>query len=82
MVTEGSAEIALAYRLFFRTFGAAPAAPAPSHVELLIDRGGYVRARWIADGAGGGWADPARLIPQLQQLARESPAPPPDEHVH
>ena len=82
VVTEGSAEIAVAYRLFFRTFGAAPAAPTPSHVELLIDRGGYVRARWIADGAGGGWADPARLIPQLQQLARESPAPPPDEHVH
>lgn len=82
VVTEGSEEIARAYRLFFRTYGAQGAAGAPTHAEFLVDRGGYVRARWIPGPDGGGWADPARIIGQLQQLAREAPAPPPAEHVH
>ena len=83
VVTEGSAEIARAYSLFARTLepdGLRPG-PAPQHMELLIDRGGYVRARWIP-AQGKGWADPGALVPELQQLAREAPAPPPTEHVH
>ncbi|MET0850480.1 MAG: CopD family protein [Candidatus Rokuibacteriota bacterium] len=83
VVTEGSAEIARAYSLFARTLepdGLRPG-PAPQHMELLIDRGGYVRARWIP-AQGKGWADPGALVPELQQMAREAPAPPPTEHVH
>ena len=85
VVTEGSGEIARAYRLFFRVYGTPPDADgpraAPTHAEFLVDRGGYVRARWIP-GDAAGWADPARIIPQIQQLAREAPAAPPAEHVH
>ena len=101
VVTEGTAEIARTYSLFRRTLepdGLRPDPPMPPHMELLIDRGGYVRARFIPGpdgswpspggsrpgpgGASRGWSDPAALVPELQQLARETPAPPPDEHVH
>jgi hypothetical protein len=51
-------------------------------MELLIDRQGYLRARWIP-GASGGWADAARLLAAVEELAREaSRAPAPEEHVH
>jgi len=85
VVTEGSVEIARAYRLFSRASlseRVRPDATDPRHMELLIDRGGYVRARWTPGSGSPGWANPAALVPQLQQLARETPAPPPDEHVH
>jgi putative copper resistance protein D len=71
VVTEGAPEILATYRRFD---------DAP-HAELLIDRGGYIRARWSARG------DTARdvnlLLAEVQELNEEKvEAPPADEHVH
>jgi putative copper resistance protein D len=85
VVTEGSDEIARAYGLFRRTLspeGMTPDPPMPSHMELLVDRAGYLRARWIPGAGGPGWASLPALVAELQQLNRETPAPPPAEHVH
>jgi putative copper resistance protein D len=85
VATEGSDEIARAYGLFRRTLspeGMAPDPPMPSHMEILIDRAGYLRARWIPGAGGPGWASLPALVAEIQQLNRETPAPPPAEHVH
>jgi putative copper resistance protein D len=85
IVEDSAQEVAAAYRLFRRDLspdGLLPEPPLPHHMELLVDRQGYVRARWVADGAAG-WADPARLLAAVARLAKEPPAgPPPDEHIH
>jgi putative copper resistance protein D len=85
VVTEGSEEIARTYGLFQRTLlpdGLRPDPPMPEHMELLIDRQGYLRARWIPGGAAPGWTDPAAILAELGRLTLERPAPPPAEHVH
>jgi putative copper export protein/mono/diheme cytochrome c family protein len=85
VATDGTDEIARAYGLFRRTLspeGMTPDPPMPSHMELLIDRAGYLRARWIPGDGGPGWASLPALVAELQQLNRETPAPPPPEHVH
>jgi putative copper resistance protein D len=52
-------------------------------MDLLNDRQGYIRARWIPAGPARGWGDPPALYAELRQLNEEAPtAPPPDEHVH
>jgi hypothetical protein len=55
-------------------------------MELLVDRQGYIRARWIPRDLGrdtDGWADLARLLAEADRLAREVPASPvASEHVH
>ena len=50
------------------------------HAEFLIDRSGYIRARWlpVEDDL---WSDPAFIETQLEMLSREPPAPPPPD-VH
>ncbi|MBI2203968.1 MAG: CopD family protein [Candidatus Rokubacteria bacterium] len=71
VVTSGAPEIVAAYRLF---------TDAP-HTEFLIDRQGYLRARWAA--AAGETRDPNLLLAEVQQLNEEpQSAPPADEHVH
>jgi putative copper resistance protein D len=85
VVTDGAADIVEAYRLFARTrapSGLRPAPPAPSHMELLIDRQGYIRARWIPDESRQSWDDLALLRNEIQILDGEAAAAPPDEHVH
>ena len=85
VVTEGAEEIAQAYGLFRRTLspeGMKPDPPMPAHMEFLIDRAGYLRARWIAGEPGASWADIPALMAEVQALNRETPAPPPAEHVH
>ncbi|HXV69679.1 MAG TPA: CopD family protein [Nitrospira sp.] len=86
VVTQGAAEIARSYSLFRRTrtnpdlFGAGT---IPKHMELLIDRYGFLRARWIPELDGEGWNDVNLLIQQLTQLHREREIlPPPGDHVH
>ncbi len=75
VVTEGAREIVDAYALL------RPAATLPFHMEFLIDRQGYLRARWTPDGKG--WTKMTALLAEIQQLNQEAPtAPPPDEHVH
>lgn len=78
VAVEGGEEIVATYALLGRT---RHAATPPDHLELLIDRQGYLRARWIPDG--GGWTELSALFAEIQQLNQETPAgPPPDEHVH
>lgn len=89
LVTDGAQEAAAAYLLFRRTLGNAGKTvlgEVPPHMELLIDRFGYVRARWLPqDGEEQNdvWRDLQFLQRQIEQIHRE-PAilPPPDEHVH
>jgi putative copper resistance protein D len=56
------------------------------HMELLIDRMGYLRARWIPSGspdAPGEWNDVDALLREIARLAEEPAlAPAPAEHTH
>jgi putative copper resistance protein D len=65
VVTDGSADITATYRLF----------ASGGHVEILVDRQGYVRAIW-REGAG----DVQRQVEALN--AEKAPPPFPDDHVH
>jgi putative copper resistance protein D len=85
IAVDGAADAVGAYRLFrldLTPESDGPAPPPIEHMELLVDRQGYLRARWVP-GAGEGWADPARLVAEVERLARE-PARTPiaDDHVH
>jgi putative copper export protein/mono/diheme cytochrome c family protein len=85
-VREGAQEIAVTYLLFRRTIENArigESGPLPAHLEFLIDRYGYVRARWLPEDVSPGWRDERLLLAQLEQLLREPRIkPPPDEHLH
>ncbi|WP_370305111.1 CopD family protein [Sinimarinibacterium flocculans] len=84
----GAAELWSAYDLLTRTVSNRGAPDRLgmdwSHAEFLVDRFGYVRARWIADeGPDPGWAQPERLYTELERLNAEPRLrPPPDDHVH
>ena len=84
-VTEGNDEIFKTYSLFSRSFetdGNSPEALLPKHTEFLIDKRGYIRARWIAK-EGGGWLDIENLLQEIELLKNEkSQATAPDDHVH
>ena len=86
VATEGASDIVSTYRLFRRSLGpggALPDPPMPTHMEFLIDRSGYLRARWIPGGTGPGWSEIKTLVAEIQALNQEpAPAAPPDEHVH
>src|SRR3972149_1412714 len=67
----GAAGAAPAYGLFPRDLtpaSDAPGAAPPPHMEFLIDRQGYIRARWLARDRDG-WGDPARLVAEVERLA-------------
>jgi putative copper resistance protein D len=85
VVTDGNREAFDTYALYRRSFseqGTQPDPPVPPHTEFLIDRQGYVRARWIPrDGAG--WDKLENLFRDVDRLNQEKPsAPAPDDHVH
>lgn len=86
VVTQGAGEIARSYALFRRTITKPDLfaeGMLPKHMEFLFDRYGYLRARWIPEGSGGGWTDIALLMQQIDQLSRERELlPPPGDHVH
>ncbi|MGE0387253.1 MAG: CopD family protein [Gammaproteobacteria bacterium] len=78
--------IVTAYRLMSRTLlhpGARDTlGPELTSAAFLIDRRGYVRARWLPVDAPEPWS-PGTLRSMLAGLAAEPPGPPaPDEHVH
>ena len=86
VATQGAQEIARSYTLFRRTLSnpdLAGEGTSPNHMEFLIDRYGYLRARWIPAVDGTGWTDIGELTQQIEQLNREKEIrPPPDDHVH
>ena len=86
LATQGAPEIVRSYALFRRTLSnpdLAGEGTTPKHMEFLIDRYGYLRARWIPAVDGSGWTDIAELMRQIEQLNREKELrSPPDDHVH
>ena len=86
VATQGGLEITRSYALFRRTLSnpdLAGEGATPKHMEFLIDRYGFLRARWIPAVDGTGWADIGTLMQQIEQLNREKEVrPPPDDHVH
>jgi putative copper resistance protein D len=74
-------DVAVAYAMFARK-GIESGDDAPAHVEFLIDRQGYLRARWIGvrDAADNRAAE---MFAQIELLNREPPgAPPAEGHGH
>jgi putative copper resistance protein D len=86
VVTEGAQEIKNSYILYRRTLthpDILGEGVIPEHSEFLIDRFGYLRARWIPNVDESGWADISTLKQQLVQLNSEKMIlPPPSDHVH
>jgi putative copper resistance protein D len=89
IAVEGAEAASAAYGLFRRDLtaeGQRPEPPPVPHMELLVDRQGYLRARWIPRALGlgtEGWSDTTRLLIEIDRLAREVPASPvAAEHVH
>ena len=82
VVVDGYQEIVEPYALFRRTLTVKSVPPIPSHMEFLIDRRGYIRARWIP-GDGPGWTQIPQLLQEIERLKKETPpAPAREEHVH
>ena len=82
MVTESIGDIRASIALFARgeTRGAADLRAA--HAEYLIDKQGYIRARWLP-AEGNVWRDPAAILKQAEILLAEPPrANALEDHVH
>jgi putative copper export protein/mono/diheme cytochrome c family protein/peroxiredoxin len=88
VLTSGTEDLIATYLLFRRTLddpGRTLVGEVPAHMELLVDRYGYVRARWIPakDGREDGWRRLQFMIDQVRTLNQERELrPPPEEHVH
>ena len=86
VITQGAAEIVRSYTLFRRTLNKPDLlgeGSLPPHMEFLVDRFGYLRARWIPEADGPGWDNTDMLMQQVAQLNREKEIlPPPGDHVH
>ena len=86
-IAFGAAAIRPTYTLYARTLstpGSRHAVlPEKGHAEFLIDRFGYLRARWLPASDASGWDDLAVLQTQIRQLAAEPKLGElPDDHVH
>jgi hypothetical protein len=79
-----SADVAAALGLYTRSFHnrKMDVVRVPAvHAEFLIDRSGYIRARWLPD-EDDKWSDLSFVETQISLLAREPPhPPPPDIHL-
>lgn len=85
-ITLGRDTIAATYALLARTLGEpgerSALAPEFSHAEFLIDRFGFLRARWIAGRGEPSW-NASLLGEQVDMLAAEPRVlSSPDAHVH
>lgn len=82
---QGAEQVARTYLLLRRTLDHpdnGDRASLPSHIEFLIDRFGYVRARWLPN-EGSEWADANAIATLIRRLGAEDEiAPPPDEYIH
>jgi putative copper resistance protein D len=83
VITDRTTDIATTYRLLARGFGPASVGASTLHAEFLVDRQGYIRARWLPGVPGPGWDTMQTLVDQILVIDKETPAgPAPDEHVH
>ena len=86
VVTQGATEIMNSYALFRRTLDNPDLlgpGTIPKHMEFLVDRFGYLRARWIPEADKTSWTDMTFLLKQAEQLKQEKEIkPPPGDHVH
>lgn len=86
VVLDGWYEIKNSYVLFRRTLTHPDLmgdGVVPDHMEFLIDRFGYLRARWIPSIDSIGWDELNLLTKQFAQLNQEKEIlPPPGDHVH
>ena len=76
-----TADVAAAFGLYTRSFHnrKMDVARVPElHAEFLIDRSGYIRARWLPD-EDDSWSDLGYVEAQLRLLSREPPHPPPPD---
>jgi putative copper export protein/mono/diheme cytochrome c family protein len=86
-VRLGRKAVTFTYRLLARTLSdpgpRTELTPPATHAEYLIDRYGYLRARWIPRIDGDQWSDPRALVEQARALEQEPKIlNSPDEHVH
>ncbi len=82
IMTEGIREISDTYSLFARSFADENPLTGTPHVEYLIDKQGYIRARWLPT-ENDAWRKIDVLLKQVDLLRNEKPrAPAPDDHVH
>lgn len=86
VVTDGWQEIRNTY-LLYRRVRTVPdlsgKGMTPGHMEFLIDRFGYMRARWVNQFEGFGWLNVTVLTQQTGMLNQESEImPPPGDHAH
>lgn len=87
-VRNEAMEIRETYDLFTRTVsdrgtGKRLGMNRSQHMEFLVDRFGYIRARWIPAEQAEGWLDLSRLTQEVRQLNSEPQLrPPPDDHIH
>ena len=82
IVSEGIREIVETYKLFASSFNNENPMASTPHAEFLIDKQGYIRARWLP-AENPAWQNSALLMQQIDALRKETPtAPAPDEHVH
>jgi putative copper resistance protein D len=80
MLAAPDASLGATYSMFTRTMFLPPT--VPPHLEFLIDRQGYLRARWEPD-RDQGWNEVSDLLRQAVILAFEKPRPPqPRRHAH
>jgi peroxiredoxin len=67
LLADPDPRVAAAYALFDPS-----GERAPDHLEFLIDRDGYLRARW-APGDTPDWSRIPELLAQVETLKREGP---------
>jgi putative copper resistance protein D len=81
-ISEGRKEILESYGLLARSFPDETLLAHPPRAEFLIDKQGYVRARWLP-AEGGAWNEIDDLVALGNILNQEGPRPPaPDWHMH
>jgi copper resistance protein D len=82
ILADANPDVVAAYTLFRRVPTGEGVLPVPRHMEFLIDRAGYLRARWLPSEEKG-WSDLAALRREIETLNKEPPREPaPEGHVH
>ncbi|SER84833.1 putative copper resistance protein D [Nitrosomonas sp. Nm51] len=75
LVVEGAQEIVQSYALSRRTMNRPDLlgrGSIPDHMEFLIDRDGYLRARWVPLAEETGWRNIEVLLKQIELLNKEN----------